>query len=70
MLSQVLVRVTLCWQWVLVAIAAADDLASVGVWLADLQLEQLTLRWALDQLSLDLVACADSCGSNLIKVWH
>jgi hypothetical protein len=69
-LTEILVGVAFGWKWVSGAIAMANHLTRVPFWVANLQLKQLTLSRALDELALELVAGTNFACSDVIEVWH
>lgn len=67
--SKVFVSVSLLCERVLCWVARAQDLDKVAlVWLADLQLKELTLCWALDESTLDLETSAYICLLDIFEV--
>ena len=70
MLAEVLVCVALCGQRVGCAIAVANDLTGVLLWVAHLELKELTFCRTLDEFAFEFVACSNFADGNVIEVWH
>lgn len=57
--AQILVGVAFCWQWVGCTVAVTDHLACMLLWVANLELKELTFCRTLDELAFKLVAGSD-----------